>query len=144
MWKNFHAEMRQRLLHRAARLEAQAAYLLYAAPHSVFGPDLGCSLRAIIPLARTFRAEGKLASWKTRDLFPPPSRDPCYASLLNVPLIQDPTIKQYVHRLKIPCYVSSRDATEISSESKSGDSLEIDDFVSRLHAADAAVEADAR
>lgn len=134
----------QRLLHRATRLEAQAAYLLYAAPHSVFGADLVGSLRAIITLTTTFRVEGTLASWKTRDLFPPPAMDPCYASLLNVPLILDSTAKQYMHRLKIPCYVSSPDATEISSESRSGDGLEIDDFVSRLHVVDAAVGADAQ
>lgn len=108
----------QRLFHRATRLESQSACLIYAAPHAFFGPDLGHQIRAGICLTHDFQEQ--VSMFRLRDLFPPPSDDPCYSVLLALPLNSS---SSGTSPLDIPCYISSHPPTDD----------EADEFISRLH-----------
>ena len=96
----------RRLLHRATRLERQDAFLLYAAPDSVFGPDLGHLPRAAFTLAKDFLVPERLRAMTTQDVFPPPGQDNCYSVLLASGLTVKEQDDVYSHALALNCYIS--------------------------------------
>ena len=123
----------QRVLNRATRLEKQAAYLLYASPEAISGPDLVWAPRAAISFSPQFVLGDRASAWQISDLFPPPRLDPCYASLMTFPLaIQNPG--HYGHPLNIPCFISSDEAKRTAGNRVVSADSEIHDFVSRLTA----------
>jgi hypothetical protein len=127
----------QRLLYRARRLEKQAAFLLFADPYAFDGPDLGAELKAIVSLSDDFDSLSADSEMKTRDLFPGPSQDPCYAALLSVPILPGASILRYPHPLEIPYYISFPLASDASineyAQSTTTASREVNDLISRLH-----------
>jgi len=100
----------------ATRLKRQTASLVYV---DVATPSLDASLRAVIRLAPDFDRPS-VPTWgrTTHDVFPQPSEDPFYRTLLNIPaqpLVEDP--KTFRNPLSIPCYLSVPDkAVPDSSE----------------------------
>jgi FRG domain len=128
----------QQLLYRATRLDRQSACLLYADPEAFFGPDLAFALRAIVILAEEFEW-GDAPIWTTTDLFPFPSKDPCYASLWAIPLEPNVSMHEFNHPLNILWYVSGPEVANVNAQvqvNTMGDhTIERDDLISRLHAA---------
>ncbi len=73
----------QKLVETATRLAVQSASLLYAGPTPI--QDLHKLIRARIYLAKDFGKDtSPLSAVSTLDLFPPPSKDPCYKAIVEL------------------------------------------------------------
>jgi FRG domain len=91
----------------ARRLHQQIASLLYADIKRPEGPNLGAEVVAMARLGPNFQKSTVPSyGWSVTELFPPPSSDPFYKALLEVPAqIQfDPT--RLEHPLTVPCYLA--------------------------------------
>lgn len=92
----------------ARRLHDQVASLLYSDIRNPQGPNLGPEIVAMLYLTPSFDRTTVPSYGRTvADVFPPPSADPFYKSLLQVPaqLHFDPN--RLEHPLAIPCYLEN-------------------------------------
>jgi hypothetical protein len=90
----------------ARRLHRQVGSLLYSDLSNPQGPNLGPEVIAMMNFTGSFDLS-TVPSYRraVRDIFPPPSADPFYTSLLRVPAQLNFDPNRLEHPLAIPCYL---------------------------------------
>jgi hypothetical protein len=90
----------------ARRLHQQVGSLLYSELRNPQGPNLGSEVVAMMNFTGSFDLTTVPSYGRAvRDVFPPPSRDPFYTSLLRVPAQLNCDPNRLEHPLAIPCYL---------------------------------------